>query len=505
MNIQMKFMRYTDIKKMNRKKKIMLALAAGSLCLLCSCQSKTDAETFATVESEETSIESSEQDAITQTVVDEEEADSQSTADVSCEEDQKKKPEPVKVKGIYVSGPVAGIDRMDELIALVDETELNALVIDVKNDEGHITYKMQTDTVVEIEAGIRYISDIDALIQKCKEKNSYLIARIVAFKDPYLAGKCPELAVKTKDGQIFKDKSGLAWVNPYKKEVWEYLLEVAKEAARIGFDEIQFDYIRFSTDLKSDNLDFGPEAENKSKTEVISEFTKYACEELEDSQVYVSADVYGTIIDNKVDQAIVGQDYVEMASYLDYICPMVYPSHYGNGVYGIDIPDAEPYRTVNAAMNAAAKELSVLPEEQRAINRVWIQSFTATWVNGHITYGPEQIREQIHGAYGAGYDEWILWNASIKYQPESLLTEEEAQAEQEVWEKEKQQAQEARLEEEKKAAEEAAKKASEVESQTAEIESSEAETAETQSIEIESTQTQATEQAAESVEQEISE
>lgn len=490
----------------------MLALAAGSLCLLCGCQSQSVAETFATVESEETSIESSKQDATMQSVDDAVETASQGMEDESSEEDetsttqeQAKKPEPVKVKGIYVSGPVAGIDRMDELIALVDETELNAMVIDVKNDEGRITYKMQTDTVVEIEAGVRYISDIEELIQKCKEKNIYLIARIVAFKDPYLAEKCPDLAVKTKGGQIFKDKSGLAWVNPYKKEVWEYLLEVAKEAARIGFDEIQFDYIRFSTDLKSDNLDFGPEAENKSKTEVISEFTKYACEELADSQVYVSADVYGTIIDNKVDQAIVGQDYVEMASYLDYICPMVYPSHYGNGVYGIDIPDAEPYKTVNAAMNAAAKELSVLPEEQRAINRVWIQSFTATWVNGHITYGPEQIREQIHGAFDAGYEEWILWNASIKYQPESLLTEEEAQAEQEVWEKEKQQAEKARLEEEKKAAEEAAKKASEVEPETAEIESSEAETVETQSIEIESTQIQVTEQATESVEQETAE
>lgn len=490
----------------------MLALAAGSLCLLCGCQSQSGAETFATVESEETSIESTEQDATMQSVDDAEEKVSQDMEEVSSEEDetsamqeQAKKPEPVKVKGIYVSGPVAGIDRMDELIALVDETELNAMVIDVKNDEGRITYKMQTDTVVEIEAGVRYISDIEELIQKCKEKNIYLIARIVAFKDPYLAEKCPELAVKTKGGQIFKDKSGLAWVNPYKKEVWEYLLEVAKEAARIGFDEIQFDYIRFSTDLKSDNLDFGSEAENKSKTEVISEFTKYACEELADSHVYVSADVYGTIIDNKVDQAIVGQDYVEMASYLDYICPMVYPSHYGNGVYGIDIPDAEPYKTVNAAMNAAAKELSVLPEEQRALNRVWIQSFTATWVNGHITYGPEQIREQIHGAYDAGYEEWILWNASIKYQPESLLTKEEAQIEQEVWEKEKQQAEKARLEEEKKAAEEAAKKASEVEPETAEIESSEAETVETQSIEIESTQIQVTEQATESVEQETAE
>lgn len=442
-----------DIKNQYMKKRIMLALVAGSLCLQAGCQSKIEEEVFATLESENISVESMTNEEVAfdteleNSTVEKEElqnSDSDELLETAATQEDKdtgketNKSAPVKVKGIYVSGPVAGIDRMDELIALVDETELNAMVIDIKNDEGRVTYKMQTDKVLEIGAGIRYIPDIEALVQKCKEKNIYLIARIVAFKDPYLAELCPELAVKTKTGEVFKDKSGLAWVNPYKKEVWDYLLEVSREAARIGFDEIQFDYIRFSTDLKSDELDFGLEAQDKTKTDIISEFTKYACEELEEMDVYVSADVYGTIIDNKVDQKIVGQDYVEMASYLDYICPMVYPSHYGNGVYGIEIPDAEPYRTVNAAMNAAAEELSILPKEERAINRVWIQSFTATWVNGHITYGPEQIREQIRGAYDAGYDEWILWNASVKYQRDSLLTDDEAAAEQELWEIEKQ-------------------------------------------------------------------
>lgn len=467
-----------DIKNQYRKKKITLVLVAGSLCLLSGCQGRTDEDVLATVHQEGISLEStgnmieassmeglqgenleSKSEAASQNT--QKDSAKESESGVSVAEEPNHKSQPVKVKGIYVSGPVAGIDRMDELIALVDETELNAMVIDIKNDEGRVTYKMQSDKVIEIEAGIRYIPDIEALVQKCKEKNIYLIARIVAFKDPYLAEKCPELAVKKKTGEIFKDKSGLAWVNPYKKEVWDYLIEVSKEAAKAGFDEIQFDYIRFSTDLKSDELDFGSDAENRSRTEIITEFTRYACEELEDMNVYVSADVYGTIIDNKVDQKIVGQDYVKMASYLDYICPMVYPSHYGNGVYGIDIPDTEPYGTVSAAMNAAAEALSVLPEEERAINRVWLQSFTATWVNGHITYGPEQIRDQIHGAYDAGYDEWILWNASMKYQRESLLTDDEAAAEQEIWELEKQEAEKATLEAQKKVAEEAIKQETE--------------------------------------------
>jgi len=351
-------------------------------------------------------------------------------------EDAAVKREPVKVKGIYVSGPIAGHTRMEDLIALVEETELNAMVIDVKNDDGRITYKMQSDAVLEIDAGIGYIQDIDALVKKCREKNIYLIARIVAFRDPYLAEKKPELAVKTPTGETFRDKNGLAWVNPYKKEVWDYLIEVAKGAIETGFDEIQFDYIRFSTDLKAEEAYFGPEAEKISKIEIITQFTEYAYETLSPLGAFVAADVFGTVIDNETDQAIVGQDYLQMAQHLDYICPMVYPSHYANGAYGIAIPDAEPYKTVYSAMNSSAEVLGGLTKEKAKV-RVWLQSFTAGWVSGHISYGREQIREQIKGAYDAGYEEWILWNAAVNYQRDSLLTDEEAEAEREQWETEK--------------------------------------------------------------------
>ncbi len=345
--------------------------------------------------------------------------------------------EPVKVKGIYVSGPVAGIARMDELIELVDQTELNAVVIDIKNDEGKVTYDMQSEQVLEIGASVNYISDIEALVTKCKEKNIYLIARIVAFRDPYLAERKPEWAVHTKEGAVFRDKSGLAWVNPYERGVWDYLVEIASEAAAVGFDEVQFDYIRFSTDVKADEVDYGPEAETVGKIDIITEFTQYIYEKLRPLGVYVAADVFGTVIENETDQQIVGQDYVKMAEYLDYICPMIYPSHYRNGSYGIAVPDADPYHTIYGACSASVQELGALPEENRAHVRAWLQSFTASWVPGHISYGPQQIRAQIKGAYDAGYDEWILWNAAVKYQRDSLLTDEEAEAERQQWETEK--------------------------------------------------------------------
>lgn len=344
--------------------------------------------------------------------------------------------EPVKVKGIYVSGPVAGIAKMDDLIDLVDQTELNAMVIDIKNDEGKVTYKMQSEQVLEIEAGVGYIPDIKELVNRCKEKDIYLIARLVAFRDPYLAEKKPEWAVHTKNGEIFRDKNGMAWVNPYRREVWDYLVEIASQAAEEGFDEVQFDYIRFSTDIKEEQVDYGIESEDLDKIGIITEFTEYMYEKLTPLGVYVAADVFGTVIDNEIDQRIVGQDYVRMAAHLDYICPMVYPSHYHNGAYGISVPDAEPYKTIYAAASSSADELNALPEESRANVRMWLQSFTAGWVSGHISYGAQQIREQIKGAYDAGYDEWILWNAAVNYQPESLLTDEEAESERQRWDAE---------------------------------------------------------------------
>lgn len=329
---------------------------------------------------------------------------------------------PVKVKGIYVTGPMAGTtNNMASLIDLVESTELNTMVIDIKNDSGEITYKMDNEVAKEIGATVNYISNIKDLVARLKGKGIYLIARVVAFKDPILAENKPELSIKNADGTIFRDRSNLAWVNPYKKEVWEYLVGVSKEAAELGFDEIQFDYIRFSTDSGMKQVSFGDEAQGKSKIEAITEFTKYAYEELSPLGVYVSADVYGTIISSDVDAKIVGQSYAEMAKYLDYICPMIYPSHYANGSYGIDYPDLEPYYLIKKALEDSKVVLKANEEEEHiAIVRPWLQDFTATWVEQHQKYDAEEIKEQIQGVYDAGYEEWILWNGNNRYTKSGL-------------------------------------------------------------------------------------
>jgi hypothetical protein len=330
----------------------------------------------------------------------------------------------VKVKGIYVTSQVAASANLSKLIEIADTTEINAMVIDIKDDYGKISYQMDSAIAKEIGATTNTISDIKKLMKELKDREIYLIARIVAFKDPYLAEQRQELAIKNKDGTLYRDNNGEGWVNPYNKKVWKYLVDVASQAAGVGFDEIQFDYIRFSTGIGISNVDFGKAALNKSKEDIILEFTKYAYEKLKPLGVYVSADVYGTIISSSVDAARVGQNYVEMAKYLDYICPMIYPSHFGEGNYGIDYPDTKPYETIRKVLTASREKLGQIPEEEHcAIVRPWLQDFTASWLEHHITYGSKELREQINGVYSVEYEEWLLWNAACRYSVEGLLKE----------------------------------------------------------------------------------
>lgn len=330
-----------------------------------------------------------------------------------------------KVKGIYVTGPMAGSEYMDSLISLIDETELNTVVIDVKNDSGEITWHMENPLVEELDASIRFIPDIDAFLKKMKEHNIYTIARIVCFKDPILAAARPELAMKTPGGTVITDSNGLAWVNPYRQEVWDYLISISVSAAEAGFDEIQYDYVRFATGTNAESVDFLKDGDTRSKQDVIAGFLTAACEELHPLGVKISADVFGTIMGSDIDTELVGQDYTRLGEIVDYLCPMVYPSHYGTQVFGLEVPDAHPYETVFHAMEKSKEELAEIPEASRTQVRAWLQAFTATWVQGHIEYGGEEIRAQIQAVYDAGYEEWILWNASNKYYADGLESEAE--------------------------------------------------------------------------------
>ena len=330
---------------------------------------------------------------------------------------------PVKVKGLYVTSKAAATKSIrDNLIEIADNTEINAMVIDVKDDNGKITYSMDSPMAKNINAVTNAVPDMEGLVKELQGKGIYVIARIVAFKDPYLAEQRHDLAIKNMNGTLYRDNNGECWVNPYNTEVWDYLVEVASKAAASGFDEIQFDYIRFSTGKGMDKVDFGEAAETKTKEDVILEFTKYAYEKLKPLRVFVAADVYGTIISSKIDAGLVGQNYTEMAKYLDYICPMIYPSHFGEGNYGVEYPDLEPFKIIKKVLTASKEKLNEIPEgEHRAIVRPWLQDFTASWLKNYMEYGGDELRLQIGGLYAAGYEEWLLWNAGCNYSVEGLI------------------------------------------------------------------------------------
>ncbi len=335
--------------------------------------------------------------------------------------------EKVDAKGIYVNTAYLGrgnYPTIDELITLIDETELNAMVIDIKDDVGSILFDAKHPLVNEIGSETVYIKDLPAFVAKLKEHDIYCIARIVCFKDQVATKKNPKIAVRNHDGSIYVDREGERWLNPYDEKAWEYLVEIAKEAAEAGFDEINFDYLRTSASGSFTQADFGGLNEGKTKIDAITGFVKYACRELKPMGVFVSGDVFGTIINSVADGESIGQSYVGLSRYLDYICPMVYPSHYSFGYGGLKYPDTKPFQLMLMEMKSSVKKLSVIEEgEFKAEVRPWVQDFTASYLGAgrYATYGPQEIRSQISAVYSVGYDEWLLWNAGMFFTEGGLL------------------------------------------------------------------------------------
>lgn len=326
--------------------------------------------------------------------------------------------EEVVVRGIYVSAPNMNGAKFDKLYKLVQDTDLNAMVIDVKNDSGQVTYQSALPIVQNIGADAKpIIPDLPEKIRNLKSNGIYTIGRIVVFKDPYLASKKPEWAMQKKKGGVWKDAKGISWVDPYQEDVWNYNIALAQEAAALGFDEIQFDYVRFPDNAKKVDAEVRfSQASGLNKMETIQQFLAKAKEQL--PKVKLSADVFGLTTSAKDDMGI-GQKWELIASTVDIISPMIYPSHYAKGEYGIGNPDTEPYRTVSSALQDAVAKNNAIVEEgfspRTAQIRPWYQDFTATWVKPHLTYGAKEIREQVRAGEEKGIKEFLLWNPSGEY------------------------------------------------------------------------------------------
>lgn len=328
----------------------------------------------------------------------------------------------VEVKGVYVTLYSASGERLDKLIDMANRTKINTFVIDVKDDNGNLLFATEAAEKYNPEANKKApIKDIKAFMQKLKDNNIYTIARIVSFKDPSYARKHPEKAIVYKDsGKPFTNSDGLIWVSPHDRELWEYNLEVSKEAAAAGFNEIQFDYVRFpaSNGGKLDkSLDYR-NTKGESKPETIQNYLKYAREKLSPMGVYISADIYG-LVGSVADDMALGQYWEAISNVVDYISPMMYPSHYANGTYGLPVPDAYPYETIYQCTKDSINRNKNI--ETPATIRPWIQDFTAPWVPGHIKYGAKQVELQIKALEENGIKEYLLWNAGNTYSEGALM------------------------------------------------------------------------------------
>jgi len=324
---------------------------------------------------------------------------------------------PHAVKAAYLTYYGVGDKGIRErVVELTNRTELNAVVIDVKGDRGFIPYR--TGVAAALEAGAQgpvIIKDFDGLLADLKARGIYTIARIVAFKDNVLAHHRRNLAViDTRTGKPWIDNEKLAWVDPTREEVWSYLIAIAREAAGKGFDEIQFDYVRFPTDGRLSAARYSRPNTQAVRLETIAGFLARARRELGPTGVFLAANVFGYTAFNGNDTDI-GQRIEELAPHLDYLSPMVYPSGYHRGIPGFRNPVEHPFEVVRETVRLVRKRSTHATVQVRP----WIQDFRDYAFDRRI-FGVREIRAQMRGADEAGAVGWMLWNPRNDYTAEAL-------------------------------------------------------------------------------------
>jgi hypothetical protein len=316
-----------------------------------------------------------------------------------------------EAKAVYLNPTMDDGYDLDRLLGLIDRTELNALVIDVKEEGVYV------DTGVDFfhEAGtvVPYY-DVAAVLDALHAQDVYTIARQVVFKDTPLADARPDLAVAdATTGGPWRDMNGVAWVNPFNEDVWAANIDLAVELVGRGFDEIQFDYVRFPTDGDLEAMDFGREVTEAVRVETIAGFLGEARANLAARGAKVGADVFGfTLI---LDDIGIGQNVGRIAEVVDYVCPMVYPSHFPNGSIAVDgHPNDFPYETIEISLGLGEEKVA----GSMGRIRPWLQDFS---LPGMSDYGPADVRAQIDAAEANGAAGWMIWNAASVYHEDAFI------------------------------------------------------------------------------------
>jgi hypothetical protein len=313
------------------------------------------------------------------------------------------------IRGLYVNRFAAQSTRkMRHLIGIADSTEINAFVIDVKDEFG-LNFN-SADPMLKKNAGTQTkVANMKALVDTINAHGILPIARIVVFKDSVTARMNPDHVIRKADGSPWRDHNGLTWVNPYANAIWEYNFRIAEEMVRLGFGEVQFDYIRFPEPYKSLPPQVFPESKGRGKTEALAEFLASAKQRIDKLGVRTTADVFGLV--TTVGGALeVGQKWEPIVKSVDVVLPMVYPSHYPRGAFGIAHPNAAPYEIIHTAISRGRVRTEALGLKGQRV-RPWLQAFTL----GPPKYGADEIVAQKKAVYDSGYDSWVLWHPGSSY------------------------------------------------------------------------------------------
>lgn len=347
-------------------------------------------------------------------------------------------PEPLKA--IYMSQCVVGTPNFrNSLVDLIERTELNAVVIDVKDFSGYISFKTENPKLKNSVSKKCGASDMKEFVKYLHDKNIYVIGRITVFQDPYMSSLRPDLAVRKKsDGGVWKDHKGLSFIDVGAREHWDYIIEIAKEAYAIGFDEINFDYVRFPSDGNMQDTDF-THSRGISKQEALRQFFEYLYRALKDTGMKTSVDIFGMTTTN-YDDLNIGQILEHTLPYFDYIAPMVYPSHYPPNFNGWKNPNEQVYDLIYFVMKSAVDRTLATSSRIKMIGGEPIASTTPqlytkvpydklkirTWIQDFDyggNYGPKEVRDQIQATYDVGLTSWMIWAPSNRYTEEALLKE----------------------------------------------------------------------------------
>ncbi len=321
--------------------------------------------------------------------------------------------EPFVAKGVYVSG-IGDDDVRARFYQLMEDTELNAIVINVKNDDGRV---FTSDVPLARESGASYEDfRLKDVVDDLHKRGIYVIGRFTTFRDPSLVDARPDLAVQTTSGKVWTDAKGHKWADPYNRKVWEYFGDLGAEIAASGIDEIQFDYVRFPTEGDFDIIKFQKPSTRVNRPPTIDAFLGYMATRLRPHQVFMSADTFGLTIVSDQEQGT-GQNLELLAKHLDYYSPMIYPDHFGPGSFGYRIPSAYPYEVIQQSVDLAQKRL----RGTGVLVRPYLSAFKDTQYGQ--PFGLPQFIEQKKGAEAAGAHGWIYWNAGLIYPDEMFEPE----------------------------------------------------------------------------------